>query len=216
MAQQATPEAEARALLAVQESCLGANQMPIEFRLAFNGEINAMSTNAMRHRIATILEQKEFGSLMILFSSFGGQPREGVALYNFISQLPVPVHMHNMGHVESAAIPIFLAGKRRTAEPISRFLFHSYNWTFGPGTVRLPDINEASKQLSNEANLTVEIIKKECNVPDDIVGLIGAGATPGTRLVDAAEAKDFGLIHEIGGLSAPAPDWQVAVWTVGW
>jgi ATP-dependent Clp protease, protease subunit len=190
--------------------------MPIEFRLTFNGEITAQSTNAMRHRIATILEQKEFGSLTILFSSFGGQPREGVALYHFIAQLPVPVHIHNMGHVESAAIPIYLAGKRRTAEVISRFLFHSYNWTFGPAAVRLPDINEASKQLSNEANLTVEIIKKECKVPNDIVGLIGADATPGTRLVDVTEAKTFGLVHEIGGLAAPAPGWQVAVWTVGW
>ena len=67
---------------------------------------------------------------MILFSSQGGSTDQGLALYNFIRELPVPIHMHAVGHVGSMAIPVFVAGDRRTATPVSRFFFHAYQWGF--------------------------------------------------------------------------------------
>ena len=75
------------------------NDIKTEYRLTFGVNINLESANLLRHRIATILERGDFGSLTILFSSDGGSTDHSLELFNFISQLPVEIHMHGMGHI---------------------------------------------------------------------------------------------------------------------
>ena len=85
-----------------------------EYRLVFGVDIYSEAVNNLRARIADIIERDDFGALTILFSSEGGSTDNSLALFNFLTQLPVPVHMHAMGHIGSAAVPVFLAGSKRT------------------------------------------------------------------------------------------------------
>jgi ATP-dependent protease ClpP protease subunit len=85
----------------------------MNYRLAFNGFIYEVSANALRHRIASILERNDCETLTILFSSEGGSTDQGLALYNFIRSLPRAISMHAVGHVGSIGVPVFLAGRGR-------------------------------------------------------------------------------------------------------
>jgi len=89
----------------------------VNYRLVFNGPIKATPGNALRARVANILEQADFESLTVIVSSEGGDTREGLSLYNFFRSLPQPVRMHAAGHVDSMAVPVFLAGAVRTCSP---------------------------------------------------------------------------------------------------
>jgi ATP-dependent protease ClpP protease subunit len=84
--------------------------MPTEYRLCFAGDINLDRASNFRARIADILGRPDFGALTILYSGEGGSTDQSVALYNYIRSLPVAVHMHGIGHIGSAAIPVFLEG----------------------------------------------------------------------------------------------------------
>src|SRR5216684_341398 len=126
------------------------------YRLAFSGPINDASAVALSSRIAQIFERADVGSLCVLFSSEGGSTVQSVSLYNFIRSLPRPLHMHAVGHVGSAAVPVFLAGHKRTCTPFSRFLFHRYDWTF-EGAQTLDEIEEARLRLENDIEIAREI-----------------------------------------------------------
>src|SRR5580704_2643319 len=101
-----------------------------DYRLAFNGLIQEATTNALKGRIATILEKQDYNSLTVMFSSSGGNCAQGLSLYNFIRSLPVQIRMHASGVVESMAVPVFVAGHIRTSSPLSRFFFHAYDFGF--------------------------------------------------------------------------------------
>ena len=78
-----------------------------EFRLSFASDVYLDQANHLRNRIAAILERQDFGSLTILFSSEGGSTDQSLALYNFITGLPVPVHMHAIGRLRKRLSPCF-------------------------------------------------------------------------------------------------------------
>jgi ATP-dependent protease ClpP protease subunit len=186
-----------------------------QFRLAFNGSIYEKQANALRRRIAEILARQDFEDLMILFSSQGGSTDQGLALYNFIRELPVPIHMHAVGHVGSMAIPVFVAGDRRTATPVSRFFFHAYQWGF-EGRQTCDGIAEATLQLDSDITLCRQIVARHCSFPAKILaGLYNRRPTP--VVVTPDQALEVGLIHEIAELNEHRSTQQnVSLWTVAW
>src|SRR6059058_987878 len=96
-----------------------------EYRLVFNGPIITQSANALRHRVAFILEQADFESLTLVFSTSGGSTQDGINLYSFLRALPIRVHGHAAGHVGSIGIPAFLGAHYRT---MSHVIGESQNW----------------------------------------------------------------------------------------
>ena len=183
----------------------------VEYRLVFGGDINPSETNILRARICQILELPNFGSLVIMFSSSGGSTEQSLALFNFISQLPVPVRMHAVGHVGSASLPVFLAGRRRTSSPIARFFFHEYNWGFA-GQQTLGQIAEAVELLRNDIELAREIIKTRTQSPPELLQTMD-GRSPAT-IVSPEKAKSFGLVEDVSDLSESGENgMRVAVWT---
>lgn len=99
-----------------------------KYLLSFNGPIQEKQTNALRDRIALVLEQKDYQSLIVLFSSTGGRSTDGLSLYNFLRSLPRPIQFHAVGSIESMAIPVFCGAHKRTCSPVTRFSFHTYSW----------------------------------------------------------------------------------------
>jgi ATP-dependent protease ClpP protease subunit len=183
----------------------------VEYRLAFASPIDVDTANNLRARIAEVLERSDFGALTILFSSEGGSCDQSLALYNYISALPVRVRMHAMGHVGSASVPIFLASQQRTCARHARFFFHEYDWTFeGPQTLRR--ITEAVERLSNDIEIAKNIIKARTKAGPDILNALDGTAAP--QVLGPEEAKALGFVNEICDLSDAGGDgMQVVVWT---
>jgi ATP-dependent protease ClpP protease subunit len=187
----------------------------MQYRLVFNGGIYLQSANALRHRVADILGRADCEGLTILFSSEGGSTDEGIALYNFIKDLPRPVNMHAVGHVGSMGVPVFCAGAVRTCSPISRSFFHTYDWGFD-GRQTLERIDEAVIRLKSDIQLSSEIVGRHSNIDaDTLAKYYGTAATP--TVMTPKEAVEKGLCSEITELN-PNGEHQanIATWTVGW
>ena len=183
----------------------------VEYRLGFGSTIHLAEANSLRSRICRILEQPDFGSLVIMFSSEGGSTDQSLALFNFIDQLPVPVRIHAIGHVGSAAIPVFLAGSTRTCAPFARFFFHEYDWGFDQRQT-LNRIDEAVKRLRSDIELSREIIKARTQVPAELLQTLD-GRSP-SAILSPEQAKAFGLVEDVGDLSESGPGgMKVAVWS---
>ncbi len=186
-------------------------QRKTEFWLTFSSNINSEQTTYLRTRIATILERKDFGSLVVLFSSDGGSTEQSLALHNFLIGLPVPVHMHAMGHIGSASIPVYLAGCKRTAAPLSRFFFHEYDWEFD-GRQTLRRIDEAVKRLRSDIEMARTIIKTRTRAGADVFDALDG--TAGPAILNADQAKSIGLVDEVCELRHPIPNGTpIAMWT---
>jgi len=184
----------------------------IEYRIVYNGPIYNPMVNNLRHRIAAAIERSDFGALTILFSSEGGSTDQGLSLHNFLRTLPVPVHMHAMGHIGSIAVPVFLAGHRRTCEPICRFFFHAYDWGF-EGRQMSDRIAEAQQRLDSDSELSRKIVETRSKIPHDKLDTL-YGRAPTPTIILPEEAKALALVDDILDLETSGPDRRIAVWTV--
>lgn len=177
--------------------------MGMEYRLFFGSDIDTGSANRLRAQICNILSRDDFGELTILFSSDGGNTDQSLALHYFIDQIAVPLRMHAVGHVGSAAIPVFLASKNQTAEPSARFFFHEYHWTF-EGSQTLNRIHEAVQRLGSDIDAAKKIIRARTDIPDDILHSVDGSA--GSSLIEAKDAKRYGLIDDLLSLGTSGRD----------
>jgi ATP-dependent protease ClpP protease subunit len=183
-----------------------------EFRLIYASGVDLNTANALRGRIATILERPDFGELTIIFSSEGGSTDQSLALFNLIARLPVPVHMHAAGHVGSASIPPFLAGSRRTSSPFSRFFFHEYDWGFTERQT-LKRMDEAVKRLRSDIDIARQIIQSRTNAGADLLDALDGSAAPAILTPD--QAKALGFVNEVCELGKTRPDGMpVAMWAL--
>ena len=183
----------------------------VEYRLAFASPIDVDTANNLRSRIAEVLERPDLGALTILFSSEGGSCDQSLALYNYISALPVRVRMHAMGHVGSASVPIFLASRQRSCARHARFFFHEYDWTF-EGSQTLRRITEAVERLTNDIEIARDIIKANTTAGADVLNALDGTGAP--QVLGPEEAKALGFVTEICDLSDVNSDGMACVvWT---
>jgi ATP-dependent protease ClpP protease subunit len=148
-----------------------------EYRIVFPDSVTIDTANILRSRIVGALSQQDFGSLTILFSSEGGSTDQSMSLYNFIRQLPIAVHMHAVGHVGSAAFPIFLAADKRTSAKHARFFLHEYDWGFRDRQT-LHRIQEATDRLKSDIALAKNIIQSRTKIPASLLAAIGGDGPP--------------------------------------
>jgi ATP-dependent protease ClpP protease subunit len=156
------------------------------------------------------LSQNDFGSLTILFSSEGGSTDQALSLYNFLRQLPVPVHMHATGHVGSSAVLLFLAADKRTAAKEARFFLHEYDWGFAERAT-LHRIDEAARRLRHDIQLAKDIIQARApKIPPKLTKAISGDAPP--AIIASDKAKQFEIVSAVGDLITPG---RIAVWLSG-
>lgn len=101
--------------------------------------------------------------IRINISSGGGSVRSGITAYNYLKNLPCLVHTHNLGEVSSAAILPFLAGKFRSADEISKFLFHPVTFNLNEN-ISYPRLNEILSIFDGELHDYARIVKQEIPV----------------------------------------------------
>ena len=168
--------------------------------LSYYDTINEQKTKAFMEACANAIAQTAPSQLYFLFSSTGGSVDAGVALYNYLRSLPIPLVMHNIGSIDSIANVVFLAADQRYATPHSSFLFHGMTWGFAQGAqLTWTQLQETvSRFRTDEARMSGIITARTTITAEELNQLFHQGETQ-----DLAFAKDKGLIHDIREAKVP-------------
>ncbi len=132
--------------------------------------------------------------LILSISSGGGQVMHGITAYNYLKKLPCVLHTHNMGEVSSAAILPYLAGQIRTADAVSKFMFHPL--TIGINAeMSYPKFQELLSMLDRDIINYAAIVEREAQQlckTHDIMSVLKHD----TLVVTAAEGHELGLLKD--------------------
>lgn len=174
----------------------------------FTGPINSSTTGQLIDKCNKAVQQ-EASELVIKIATMGGECSYGFSLFNFLMSLPVPVHTHNLGTVESMGNIIFLAGERRTASRFSKFLFHPFHWTLH-GAVDHARMIEYAMSMDHDRFLYEQIVMDRTQgaaEPLDVATYL----TASPRILGPDEALAGGLIHAVDELRMPQGSMSASV-----
>ena len=159
----------------------------------FYGPITPQSIGALMNIIQQKLQQGT-ERFVILLSSPGGNVAAGLSVYNFLKGIPAEVDTHNFGSVDSVAIAVFCAGKKRFCVEHARFFMHGIGFNIPPGTrFEAGQLDEKQKSLKIDRENIATVIAKNCNktakeIDEDMMG---------TKELNSDEAKSYGLVHKV-------------------
>ena len=168
--------------------------------LHFTGPINSSTTGQLIDKCTKAVQQ-EAGKLVIKIATMGGDCSYGFALFNFLRSLPIPLHTHNLGTVESMGNIIFLAGEHRTASRFSKFLFHPFHWTLH-GAIDHARMREYSMSMDEDRFLYEQIVLERTQGAAEPMD-VGTYLLASPRFISPDEALKCGLIHAIDEVLMP-------------
>ncbi len=157
------------------------------------GAIDAKTVNDFLVWVNGQIYSQPIKRLKVLLSSGGGDMDSAIRAYAFLKALPIEVTTVGFSQVDSAANIIFLAGTKRQAVKGCRFLLHEGTFTFFNPTATMSVHKETLAILSELLKRNIEIIADETGKSKDEV----AKALQESTILTTAEAKKFGLVHEI-------------------
>lgn len=136
----------------------------------------------------------------LLIQSTGGGIGDGIALYNYLRNLPIELVTYNVGQVSSIAVLIYLSGKRRLVNKSATFMLHKSTMTLiTPAPV---------EQLQRAAQgLSIEDARSEAILHEHLPALppeLWERHERGELTLTAEESVTFGLAHELGDFAPPA------------
>ncbi|WP_339413005.1 MULTISPECIES: ATP-dependent Clp protease proteolytic subunit [unclassified Pseudomonas] len=162
--------------------------------ITFTGPINASTCSQLIEK-ASVAVQREATGLVLNIATMGGECSYGFTMYNYLMALPIPVHTHNLGTVESMGNIVFLAGEQRTACPHSKFLFHPFHWHL-QGAVDHSRMSEYAMSLDYDLQLYARIVAERTAHASELLET-EKYLTAAPRIVDPEQAILSGLIHAI-------------------
>ena len=124
--------------------------------------------------------------------------------------MPIELETLNTGAMDSPALMIFMAGKKRYACARSAFQLRQLSWSFASkDDVALSAIADIARWLQEYQRMMADAVADGTGgrlTPDKVLEMIQAGTT-----LTPQQAKDIGLIHEIiePAIPAGARWWQV-------
>jgi ATP-dependent protease ClpP protease subunit len=160
----------------------------------FTGPINASTCGQLIAK-ASLAVQKDASDLIINLATMGGESSYGFTMYNFLLSLPIPVHTHNMGTVESMGNIVFLAGQHRTACLHSKFLFHPFHW-YLQGSVDHARMSEYAMSLDYDLQLYSRIVAERTPGALELLET-EKYLTAAPRILNPENALTCGIIHAI-------------------
>lgn len=160
----------------------------------FTAPINSTTCGQLIDKASAAVQQ-DATRLVLNIATMGGECSYGFTIYNFLMSLPIEIHTHNLGTVESMGNIIFLAGRRRTACLHSKFLLHPFHWHLS-GAVDHARMSEYTMSLDYDLYLFSRIVAERT---------VGAAEkletekylTAAPRILSPEQALDCAMIHSI-------------------
>lgn len=174
----------------------------------YTGPINSATCGNLINTCSRALQQGA-ELLQINVATMGGECSYGFTLYNYLRSLPVPVHTHNLGTVESMGNILFLAGSHRTACVYSKFLFHPFHWTLH-GSVDHARMAEYAMSLDYDLRLYAQIVAERTEGGHEVLD-VPRYLMAYPRILGPNEALASGMIQAIDEvpIAADACQWSV-------
>lgn len=185
----------------LRETSLGISHISIYDRLLqdrsimFTDEVNPESANELiSHLIALELEDGTL-PITLYINSPGGEVNSGLAVYDVIMNLSVPVNTVCIGMAASMASVIFLAGRKRSMYEHTKIMIHDPILTGLSGSKRALELEKEAERLMETRKLIGSIIAERTGNPLKKV----LDKTKEDCYMDASEAIKFGIATEVIG-----------------
>jgi ATP-dependent Clp protease, protease subunit len=169
--------------------------------LSYIGPIGGMPTTRLRNALLHAINEKR-PSITLLIQSNGGGIDEGFALYGLLKSLPVPITAHAIGPIESIANIVFLGAQTRYATEQSHFMFHPFTWTFQANAYEYQFIEGIQRHLAFSRSKFERIIEQNTMLTKQALDQMKAFDE--MVIVDAATAKQKGIVQDVKNASIPA------------
>ena len=165
----------------------------------FSRGINDQTVNELVSIVNNISSRGEDVHLML--NSGGGNVHAGIHCYNMLMALPTTLTVHNVGHVDSVANVLFLAGSHRYATASSVFLFHGVSFTFNdPITLNASGLREHLDAVLADNNRIAGIIERHSALTLSQASELFVEQ----RVYDAKWALEQGFIQRISDQKLPS------------
>lgn len=165
----------------------------MEIWYTLTGDMDKKSIQDAVQWINSEVYSKPVQRLKLLIASGGGDIDSGVNMHMYLKALPFDVETIGFGKVDAAAIPIFLGGKKRLAVDGCQFFFHEGRYSITDQTAPIHVHEEAVSVFRRNLHDTIYIIARESGNDTEVV----ANMLRRSKIMNAGEALDFGLCHEI-------------------
>ena len=135
--------------------------------------------------------------ILLVISSTGGWNHPAYWLHDFLRGLHVPVHTYAIGEIRSIAIPVFLGGEKRIADPDSWFTFHAMEWNFPGGGQSYHALHESIERLDADITRYASIVQAStCGLqPAEVANVLRGNDS--AMIVPPRTAQEMGIVHEI-------------------
>lgn len=173
------------------------NQLPEEVYATIAGGIDTQMVQKIFQAGATAVNGG-VKMLHLLIHSMGGSVADGIALYNYLHNLPLKLTTYNAGSVSSAAVLIFLAGQTRRSSESANFMIHRTGIAPNPMSNAIQLQSLVDSLVADDVR-TEKIYREYIKMPDDKWKL----HEQTNLFITAKEAVDFALIHEIADFKPP-------------
>jgi ATP-dependent protease ClpP protease subunit len=91
--------------------------------------------------------ERDAQEVHLLITSAGGGVHAGISLHNALRGMPFKLITHNMGHIASAGVVVYLAGEERLACSHSTFLLHGVTRSVAEGDFQATWFRESLDEI---------------------------------------------------------------------
>jgi ATP-dependent protease ClpP protease subunit len=166
---------------------------------SFAGGLDQAATGRLFNAYS-IASQKQVPEIHLLFQTTRGNVSEGVVLYNFIRNFPIPTSIYNGGGVNSAGVILFCGAQHRYASAHATFLIHS-TYLGNVSAAHSGTLYGLADSIALDDERTTAILREHLKLPDEswVAHRSNRDVSFGAR-----QALEYGLIHEIREFVPPA------------
>ena len=175
---------------------------PKRYNLFYTGGIYPQSVNNIRGSFIEAVKENA-ASVNFYLSSSGGELDSALSLYHFLRALPIPLTIHNVGTVDSAAVMVYMAADTRLAVPDSWFLLHSM-MLFGNSPIDAPRLLERSRGVDRFAEVYAKIVEERAKSVLNIYEILRGDTS--SLIIDPDKALETGIITGIAPVEAISVD----------
>jgi len=163
----------------------------------FAGSVDQIAVQKFFNAL-TIAVNNRFKRVHLLIQSSGGIIGDGIALYNFLRNLPIEVITYNMGSVQSIGVIAYLGATKRKAVKTAAFMIHRAQFTSSI-PAQSQQLEAVTKSLAIDDARMADILRENIALPED-KWAIHAHAD---LFLTPQQALEYKLIDEITEFAPP-------------
>lgn len=172
---------------------------PQAIYITFTGFINEEAVIKFQQTLGGAIS-KGVQTVHLAIHSHGGNIDDSIALYYYLTGIPLELITHNIGVVQSGATFLHLAGHVRRSCEHASFMIHKTTFSAkGDTPMTAADLTNLATGAELADKNSESILRAHISMPDDK----WAVHSRANLFIGAEEAKLFGIIHEITNFSVP-------------